>query len=56
MIDLYNIDGKKLSSQQIMLTKEANYYKVAKPLNKGLYLVSIVNGGAKIFSGKVMVP
>ncbi|HEX8357674.1 MAG TPA: ice-binding family protein [Segetibacter sp.] len=56
MIDLYNIDGKKVSSQQIMLTKEANYYKVAKPLNKGLYLVSIVNGGAKIFSGKVMVP
>ena len=55
-LELYSIEGKKVSSQQIVLTKEGNNYKIVKPSNKGLYLINIVNNGAKIFSGKVMVP
>ena len=55
-LELYSIEGKKVSSQQIVLTKEGANYKIVKPSNKGLYLVNIVNNGAKIFTGKVMVP
>jgi hypothetical protein len=54
-IELYTIEGKKVSSQTIVLTKEASTYKIAKPLTKGLYLVSIVSNGVKTLAGKVMV-
>lgn len=54
-IELYNAEGKKMSSQKIILTKEANTYQINKPLNKGMYLISIQGNGGNIYHGKVMV-
>ncbi len=54
-IELYSIDGKKLSSQMVMLTKEVNTYKIEKPLSKGIYLVNIVSFGETIYNGKIVV-
>ena len=54
-IELYSIDGKKMSSQKVMLTKEVNTYKIEGPLHKGIYLLFIESQGEKLYSGKVMV-
>src|SRR5665647_70872 len=54
-IELYSIDGKKMSSQKVMLTKEVNTYKIEGPLHKGMYLLFIESQGEKLYSGKVMV-
>jgi hypothetical protein len=54
-IELYSVEGRKVSSQQVVLTKEASNYQVAKPSKTGLYLINIISNGAKIFSAKVMV-
>lgn len=54
-IELYNLEGKKISSQKIVLTQEAGSYKVNKPLQKGIYLLNIISNGEKLYNGKVMV-
>lgn len=54
-IELYSIEDKKISSQNIMLTPDANTYKIDKPLQKGMYLLTIISNGKKLYSGKVMV-
>ncbi len=54
-IELYNIDGKKLSSQKIALTKEASNYKIEKPVHTGIYFLYIESRGEKLYHGKVMV-
>ncbi|MEO5998604.1 MAG: ice-binding family protein [Chitinophagaceae bacterium] len=54
-IELYNIEGRKMSSQKIMLTKEESTYKLEKPLSKGLYLLNINSSGVNLYHGKVMV-
>ena len=54
-IELYSIDGKKMSSQKVMLTKEVNTYKIEGPLHKGMYLLFIESQGEKLYSGKVIV-
>lgn len=54
-LELISIEGKKVSSQKIVLSKEPNIYKIVKPSNKGLYLINIISNGAKLYSGKVMV-
>ncbi|MEO6732339.1 MAG: ice-binding family protein [Ferruginibacter sp.] len=54
-IELYTIDGKKMSSQKIILTREANVYKIAKPVRKGIYLLSIQAHGEKLYHGKIML-
>jgi ice-binding like protein len=55
LIELYSIQGKKMSSQNIMLTPDANTYKIQKPLQKGTYLLTITGNGKKLYSGKIMV-
>jgi hypothetical protein len=54
-MQLYSIDGKKMSSQKILLTKEVSNYKIEKPFNKGIYLLIIESNGKKLYNGKVMV-
>ncbi len=54
-IQLYDINGKKISSQKIALTKEVSTYKIEKQLNKGMYLLYIESQGEKLYHGKVMV-
>ena len=51
-IELYGIDGKKIISQNIMLTKESSTYKIDKPLHKGIYLINIVSQGEKLYTEK----
>ncbi|MEO7767238.1 MAG: T9SS type A sorting domain-containing protein, partial [Ferruginibacter sp.] len=52
---LYNVEGKKMSSQKIILTKEVSSYKINTSLHKGLYLLYIESHGKKLYTGKVMV-
>lgn len=54
-VNLYSIDGKKISSQTIMLTKEESMHKIDKPSHKGMYILSIESHGEKLYTGKIMV-
>ncbi len=54
-LTLYNMDGKKMASQKIVLTGEANTYKIDKPVTAGIYLLSIIGQGNVLYKGKVMV-
>ncbi|MEJ7588125.1 MAG: ice-binding family protein [Ferruginibacter sp.] len=54
-LTLFSMDGKRISSQKILLTKEVNTYKVNKALLPGIYLVSIASRGEQLYYGKVMV-
>ncbi|MBC7889275.1 MAG: DUF3494 domain-containing protein [Ferruginibacter sp.] len=55
-IEIYGLDGKKMSSQKIVLTRETSIYKIKKPLQKGIYLLSVQSQGEKLYHGKIMVP
>jgi hypothetical protein len=52
---MYSIDGKRMSSQKIVLSRDINTYQIAKPMQKGLYLLNIISNGGKLYHGKVMV-
>ena len=54
-IDLYTSDGKKISSNKILLTKEANTYQIKAPVQKGIYVVSIIGQQGRLHSGKLVV-
>lgn len=54
-LNLYTIDGKKMSSQKISLTKEVITHKIEKRLEKGIYLLYIESQGQKRYLKKVMV-
>lgn len=54
-IGLYTMEGKNISSQRVLLTKEASEYKFVKPIQKGIYLVNIISNGNKMYTGKVIV-
>jgi hypothetical protein len=54
-LELYSIEGRKVSSQKIVLTKEVSLYKIEKPAQTGTYLLQILNNGVKMYAGKVMV-
>ncbi|MDB5223510.1 MAG: hypothetical protein JWN83_2177 [Chitinophagaceae bacterium] len=54
-IELYSMDGKRMSSQNVMLTKEISTYKIEKPLHKGVYLFNIASYRETIYNGKVVV-
>ncbi|MCW3091002.1 MAG: hypothetical protein JWP81_2071 [Ferruginibacter sp.] len=54
-IELYSAEGKKISSQSVILTKEPNSYNIAKPLHRGMYLLYLQSNGERLYTGKVMV-
>lgn len=54
-IEVFGIEGKKISSQKIFLTSEVNIYKLIKPLQRGTFLVNILGKGGKLYTGKVIV-
>ncbi len=54
-IDIYGVDGKKLHSQQLMLTSDANMIQLDLPAQQGLYLLNMVSNGKVIFKGKMTV-
>ncbi|MEJ7610247.1 MAG: ice-binding family protein [Ferruginibacter sp.] len=51
---MYNMEGRKVSSQNIVINKEGNIYKTVKPLQKGVYLIRIIAGGEIFETGKVL--
>jgi hypothetical protein len=54
-LELFSLDGKKLSTQKILLSKEASTYKIVAPYQKGMYLVNMQKDGREIYQAKVMV-
>ena len=55
-MELFSMDGRKITSQKILLTGEAATYKIGKVLNEGIYLLYIENEGKKVYGEKVIVP
>jgi hypothetical protein len=55
MLELYSIDGKKISSQNIVLTKETSLYAIDKTLMKGMYFIHIESNGEKLYNAKIVV-
>lgn len=54
-IELYSMDGRRISSAMMVLTKEQSTYKIVRPLSKGIYLLFIASQGEKLYDGKVSV-
>ena len=54
-INLYSIEGRKLSSQKIYSTPQQNTYKVIKPAQTGIYIICLESNGEKTYTGKVVV-
>ncbi len=54
LIELYNMDGKKISSEKIIFTKELSTFKIVKPSQKGIYIVNLLSHGVTIYVGKVL--
>ena len=54
-IELYSLDGRKMSSQSVTLTKELSTYRIASPKQKGIYLLSIQSEGKKLYTSKIAV-
>jgi hypothetical protein len=54
-LELVNLDGKKLNSQKVLLTKEASTYKIAKPMQSGMYFINMTGNNGRIYQAKVMI-
>ena len=54
-IEMYDINGRLVSAQKIMMSKENSTYKIYKPQQNGLYILYIGKPGEKSYVGKVMV-
>ena len=54
-IELYSMDGKKISTQKINLTSESNNYRLVAPAQKGIYLLRVESNGSMLYNGKVSV-
>jgi hypothetical protein len=54
-IGMYNMDGKKVSSQSVNLTSEVKTYGVEKPTVSGLYLLYLECQGQRLYTAKVMI-
>ena len=52
-IELFSMDGKKVSSQKVNLTAESNNYKILIPNQKGIYLLRVESNGSLLYSSKV---
>jgi hypothetical protein len=55
VIELYSIDGNIIETQEVILTAEPNVYQIEKPLQRGVYIISLKSNGEKLYTGKVMV-
>jgi hypothetical protein len=54
-IELYSIDGRKLASRKILLTRETNTYLISRPSLAGVYLIVIYSQAEKLYDGKIAV-
>ncbi len=54
-ISLYNIQGRIILTQKVVLTTDLNTYKLQNPSQKGIYIISIESLGNRLYTGKVPV-
>ena len=54
-LELFDMEGKKLHAEKIMLTKESSTFRIVKPIQKGMYLLYIQSKNEKMYYGKVAV-
>ena len=54
-ISLFNLDGRKVASQQILLSGDKNSYQVNQSLSKGIYILTISAQNEKLFSEKIVI-
>jgi hypothetical protein len=52
---MYNVDGTKVATQQIVLTQATSSFRLQKPSKKGVYVITILSNGDRISSTKLMV-
>jgi hypothetical protein len=53
--EIYSIDGRKMSSRQVALSSGTNTLHLERPVQKGIYIVSIKKGTKLTYSSKVLV-
>ena len=54
-VEVYGIDGRKILSQNVVITGQVNTFKINKQLQKGIYLINLVSQGQKLYNSKVLV-
>ncbi len=54
-ISIYSLEGKKIAAQPTAFTNESTTYKIAQPLQTGMYLLNVENNGEKLYRGKLIV-
>jgi hypothetical protein len=52
---LYSIEGKKISTAAIVITKDLNTYTITAPSQKGTYIINIRSAGGILYNGKIAV-
>jgi hypothetical protein len=52
---VYTLDGRLVSSQAILLTRDVSTFKITKPLQKGVYVVQLESQGVQLYNKKVVV-
>jgi hypothetical protein len=54
-LDMYNTNGVKVATQQIMLANETGTFRFAKPAGKGIYVINLVSKGVRMSGAKLLV-
>jgi hypothetical protein len=52
---MYNTNGVKVATQQIMLANETGTFRFAKPAGKGIYVINLVTKGVRMSGAKLLV-
>ncbi|MBP6625040.1 MAG: DUF3494 domain-containing protein [Chitinophagaceae bacterium] len=55
VIELFTMQGERVSSLDLLLNSELTHYQINKPLNQGLYLLRITEEDKTIYTGKILV-
>ena len=52
-LNLYDLVGKKIASQKIILTTTPFTHKINKPTSNGVYILSLEKNGEKLYTNKI---
>lgn len=55
ILELFDMDGKRVARKTIRLTSETSIYTIAKPLQKGTYLLNILSNNKRLHTAKLVV-
>ena len=53
MLSIYTLEGRKINTKDIVLTKEQSTYTIKKPAQQGIYLISITGNSVNMFNGRI---